>query len=83
MRSKLKAPVYALQDPHTNGLINTGCGMLMPRLVPLHQACLAPATDIGRRWIIEKASAHLAPLGVPHELVRLDPDQPLPRPVLS
>jgi hypothetical protein len=78
MRSKLKAAVYALQDPHTSALIRTGCGMFPPKLAPLHRALLAPATDCGRAWIIQKAADHLVPLGIPHELVRLEPDQPLP-----
>lgn len=68
--AQVKASVYALQDPATGKYIRTDGAR--PRLKPLAQACLAPATPAGYAWIVQRAACTLAPFGILHELVRID-----------
>lgn len=67
----LKDSVYALEDPTVPGLY-IRLDADTPRLKPLPQSCLMPATAAGRTEIARRASEALAPLGIPHELVRID-----------
>lgn len=65
----LKQPVYALQDPAAPGKYIRLDGD-RPRLKPLGQACLAPATAEGLAWLAQRANCRLQ--GFTYDLVRVD-----------
>ncbi len=69
-RYTLKSSVYALRHVETGHYIRTDGEQ--PRLKPLAQACLAPATPAGLRWIIQRAADKLQPIGVPFEIDRIE-----------
>jgi hypothetical protein len=66
---RLKQSVYALQDPAAPGLFIRIQGE-RPKLKPLHQACIAPATEKGLEWLAKRASCRLQ--GCVYDVVRVD-----------
>lgn len=67
-KPRFKTSVYAVQEP-TLGKYIAFRGEV-PKLVPLHLATLAPATEACRDCLVQLASEKLA--GIPHEFVRVD-----------